>query len=323
MPDRVLLPASLIALGKGSAMPQQIHLGFVLGLALASALAAARAPAFEGRISASISRGGPPAGLLYTVGTNFVRVEMTDTNVLNTVDVLDRRSGTVTLLLPRNHCFIRLGSEAANPSTTPSDFPSMADGLPPGIGPQTPPVSPAGTTGMPGAPAWPQPPGTLPPGIGPTNFARLPAPRPFAPAPVPSANPGLSAMRMAMMPAGGGFELRATGQKTNLLGYACDRYEIKQWGQTMEIWATDQLLPFQDYLSTQPPRAGPPMIELRWGELLSARKLFPLLASLRFANGLERYHFEVRAIMPGRLTAQDARRFEAPQGYVELPSRPF
>ncbi len=86
---------------------------------------------------------------------------------------------------------------------------------------------------------------------------------------------------------------------------------------------TDQLLPFQVYLPTQPPRVGPPSIEEHWSELLAAKKLFPLLASLRMDNGVERYHFEVQSIKPARLTDKEASRFQTPENYVELQPRPF
>ncbi len=137
-------------------------------------------------------------------------------------------------------------------------------------------------------------------------------------------NAGMNSMpAMPMMPPGGGLELQATGEKTNLLGYTCNRYEIKQWGQTMEIWATDQLLPFQPYLSHEPPGIGLPSIERHWSELLAVRKLFPLRATLRFDNGPERYHFEVQSILPAKLTDKDAKLFQMPEGYVELQPRPF
>ena len=130
-------------------------------------------------------------------------------------------------------------------------------------------------------------------------------------------------MPVMPLPPGGGLELKATGEETNLLGYTCERYEIKQFGQTMEIWATDQLLPFQAYLPSQPPRMGPPRIEVAWSDLLAAKKLFPLLASLRFANGVERYHFEVQSITPAKLTDQEAKHFQTPADYAELQPRPF
>lgn len=119
------------------------------------------------------------------------------------------------------------------------------------------------------------------------------------------------------------MQLKATGGKTNLLNYPCRRYELSYQGQVMEIWATDQLLPFQVYLPTEPHRLGPPVLQERWGRLLAAKKLFPLKAVLRLAGGPERYRFEVRSITPRKLTKKELAGFQPPTGYVELPPPPF
>ena len=136
-------------------------------------------------------------------------------------------------------------------------------------------------------------------------------------------------------------ELKATDQTTNLLGYACTRYELKQRGEVIEIWATDKLFPFQPYLQNQPHRFGPRMIEEQWGEMLKAKKLFPLLAILRFgapatssadgqsgkempALGPERMRFEVKSITPEKIRKEDAEKlFQPPPGYQEIEPLPF
>jgi hypothetical protein len=285
--------------------------------------------AFEGHIHAVEGRAGVP--LLYTVGTNYLRVEMTDTNFPNAIDVVDLKSGQITLIQPMNRTFVRFKPGAQNTSGLPSGFPAGPGGLPAGIGPRTepgnptgPPAMPApppgiGPTNFPGMPAMPMPPGGLPPGIGPQAQA------PTAPgAPAMPQSLGMGSMpAMPMLPPGGGLELKATGESTNLCGYTCERYEIKGRGETMEIWATDRLVPFQVYLPNQPPRFGPPMIEQQWSALLSAKKLFPLSAILRMGNGVERYRFEVQSITPGKLTKEEVRGFQPPEGYVEIPARPF
>jgi len=122
---------------------------------------------------------------------------------------------------------------------------------------------------------------------------------------------------------GEAIELKSTGEKTNLLGFACEKFEIKQRGETMEIWATDQLLPFQNYVRNQQPRFGPRMIEEQWADLLAAKKLFPLRASLHFENGPERYRFEVQSITPQKLTIEDQKLFQPPDGYFEIQPLPF
>lgn len=214
--------------------------------------------AFEGRITATLARGGQATLLLYTAGTNCLRVEVAASDRPNPVDLLDWASGQITLLFPNNGSFVRLKAAAEGVSSAPPGFPAMP----------------------------------------------------------------------AMTPMMGKIELTATGDKTNLLGFVCGKYEIKQHGELMEIWATDQLFPFQPYQQNQPHRFGPRMIEEQWGDLLKAKKLFPLLAVLRFeppsppgtvappAPGPERYRFEVKAVTPEAIT--DNSLFQPPSGYQEI-----
>jgi hypothetical protein len=308
------------------------------GVALASTfiLQPSSLQAFEGRINAIITQGNQTQALLYTVGTNFLRVEMTATNWPNPVDILDRKSGALTLLFPHNRSFVRLKPAAENSSMSPPGFPPMPGGLPPGVGPQSQlPGVPAmpnglppgiGPTNLPGLPAMPMPPAGLPPGVGPQT---PPSTMPGAPAmpampnmPAAGGMPSMPAMSMMPMP-GEAIELKSTGEKTNLLGFACEKFEIKQRGEVMEIWATDELLPFQNYVRNQPPRFGPRMIEEQWPGLLTVKKLFPLRASLRFDNGAERFHFEVKSVTPQKLSGEDAKLFEPPAGYFEIQPLPF
>jgi hypothetical protein len=234
--------------------------------------------AFEGRIQVTVARGSQTEALLYTVGTNYLRVEMAATNRPDPVDILDRNSGELTLLFPNNRSFVRLMPSTENLSTPPG-FPKMPGGVPPGA-PMRPPGMPAAPNGMPMMPMMP-----------PMMMEKL--------------------------------ELQDMGEKTNILGFACERYEIKPRGQTMEIWATDQLFPFQPYVQNQPHRFGPRMIEAQWPELVKAKKLFPLLATLKFDNGVERFHFEVQSVTPQKLTDDDLKVFQTPEGYFELKPLPF
>jgi hypothetical protein len=119
------------------------------------------------------------------------------------------------------------------------------------------------------------------------------------------------------------LELKETGQNTNLLGFDCKQFELKQRGTTMEIWATDQLFPFQVYTERQPNRVAAHFIENRWPELLKARKLFPLLATLKSENGSQRWRFEVQSISPQPFKEADLSLFLPPAGYVELKPLPF
>jgi hypothetical protein len=247
----------------------------IIALALTPIFSPQQSSAFEGHINATITQGGQSQALIYTVGADFLRVENTATNWPNPVDILDRNSGQLILLLPNNRSFMRLKPDTGNSSRLPPGAPAMPN-LPPGVGPQS----------APGAPTMP-------------------------------------AMPMTPQPVAEPMELQDTGQKTNILGLACEQYEIKQAGETMEIWATEQLIPFQPYVQNQPRRFAPRMIEERWPGLLAARKLFPLLATLRFDNGMERFRFEVRSVTPQKLTDDDATIFQLPPDYHEIQPLPF
>jgi hypothetical protein len=323
---------------------------------------------FEGRIQATITRGGQTSGLLYLVGTNQLRIEKTDTNWPHARNVVDLQTGALTLLFPHNRSFVRLKPVAAGVSPA-SEGGILPPGFPPGLPPAgrrpnafppggTPGLPAAGTaaattigpTNLPGAPApppmpqmpnLPAPPAGMPPGVGPQpgatpGMSAGPGAAPGMPpgiGPQPGTMPGMGAgpgmppgmPAMPPMPMMPGMmekaELKAIGQKTNLLGYACERFELKQRGETLEVWATDQLFPFVAYQQNQPHRFGPRMVEEQWPELLKARRLFPLLVTLRFEKGPERYRFEVTAIKPEKIA--DPALFQPPPDYREIEPLPF
>jgi hypothetical protein len=140
-----------------------------------------------------------------------------------------------------------------------------------------------------------------------------------------------------MMPSMGmpKMQLKSTGEKTNLLGFVCEKYELRQRDEVMEIWATDQLLAFQPWLATQPHRFGEGSMEERWGDLLKAKRLFPLRAVLRIERtaaagqqhappkGPERMRFEVKFIALGQLGEKDGCLFQPPPDYHEVAPLPF
>lgn len=280
------------------------------------------APAFEGRILATLTQGTETNVLLYTVVTNQMRIENTETNWPRAKNIINLDSGEVTLLFPHNRSFVRLKTMPENSSMP--GFPQMPGALPPGVGSQTQLHGAPAMQNMPmsqhivptNLPGMPTPPSTLampnmPPEIGAPTIPIM-----------PGMSGGMPAMPM-MPPIMEQMELQDIGQKTNLLGLACELYEIKQRGETMVVWATDQLFPFQPYLQNQPHRFGPRMIEEQWGDLLKAKKLFPLLAILKFDNGPERFRFEVKSIMPQKLTDDDAELFQPPTNYFEIQPLPF
>jgi hypothetical protein len=221
-------------------------------------------PPFEGRIQATVVRGDESLPLLYTIGTDTIRLEVTAHNRPHPINLVDRSSGEWILVFPHNRSFVRLKPEAW---TAPAVSPSL-------------------------------PPIPLPPD--------LPGPG-MMPMPVPVEK----------------LELTATGQKTKLLGFDCERFELKRHGEILEIWATDELFRFPDYRRNQPHRFGPRMIEETWAELIRQRKLFPLLASLRFESGPERYRFEVQAVRRETIADPEGRLFKPPTGYHETDPLPF
>ena len=233
---------------------------------------------FEGRIEVSMTQGNQTENLLYSIGANFLRVELTAAIWPSPADILDRHSGELILVFPNNSSFMRLKPAAMRGAEMPP-----TPQLPPGIGPQS-------TPGSPSTPAAPGMPMQMPP-MSPAAIEKL--------------------------------ELSGTNEKTNILGYACERYEIKQRDQTMEIWATDELGPFQPYVRNQQPAASPRAMEEQWGALLKARGAFPLLAILKFENGQERLRFEVKSITPEKLTNASAKLFQPPANFHEVRPLPF
>ena len=250
----------------------------------------ANAGAFEGRIQATLTRGGEAQTWIYSVGTNTIRIERNETNWPYAKNLVTLNTGEVTLLFPHNNSFVQLP-----PVSAPVSLPTLP------TAPSTPAATALGPTNLPGVPSSP----TMP------AMPAMPAPGRMMPA-------------MPMMPTPSeALELKATGETTNILGLACARYEIKQRGETMEIWATDQLIPFQCWLPNQPPRATPQMIEERWSDLLKTKKLFPLLATLRFEKGPERFRFVVTSIQAQKIQDPDGGLFQIPVGYQEIEPLPF
>jgi hypothetical protein len=265
---------------------------------------------FEGRITANLSQGGQAQTFFYTVGESQIRIERGETDRPYSKNIVDFQTGAMTLIFPHNRTFVHLKAGAASvPSQSVGGFPSMVrvgevpQGMPtppPRVGPSNLPES----FNPPQMPSVPQ----MPAGVG------------------PQAAPGVSAMpAMPMMPPMPmeRAELKATDQTTNILGYICTRYELKRRGEVMEIWATDKLLPYRAWQRGQPPRFGPRMFEEQWGELLSAQKIFPLLAILKFENGPERLRFEVTSIKSEKIEDKDGSLFAPPQDYQEIEALAF
>jgi hypothetical protein len=288
---------------------------------------ATKCSAFEGRVYVTITQGSETRSFLYTVGTNLVRIERTETNWPHAKNIINSNSGAVTLLFPHNRSFVRLKPASENVTSPFPGAPAMPlplGGLPPRIGPQTSVASTPASLGTATPPISLGPP-DLPDDVVPPHMMQRPT-MPNMRAPQAGGFPtlaGMPALPMLPFPPMEATELKATGETTNLLGYACARYELKERDEKMEIWATDKLLPFQPWRQNQSPRLGPRLLEDHWPELLNARKLFPLIATLRFENGVERFRFEVKTITPEAITDPDGHLFQPPAGYHELDPLPW
>lgn len=303
------------------------------------------ASAFEGRINIAVVQGTQTNDLQYTVGPDHLRIEIIGSTWPNAIDIVERQSGALTLVYPHNRSFVRLKPAAQNASAdTPGmrgmpGMPMPSRALPPGIGPQA--GAGPGIPAVPGQPGWPSAPTGLPPGIGPQGASSLsgaPGPAPGMPAmpslpaglppgvgPQAGGPPGMPAMPRMPMPSmmNQKLELTATGKTTNILGYTCQEFELKQRGETMEIWATDQLPPYQPYARNQPHRFGPNMIEQQWPGLVAARKLFPLLATLHYDAGAVRLRFEVTSVSADKIVEPSDDLFQPPSDYHEVQPLPF
>ena len=267
--------------------------------------------AFEGRIAATMTQGTETRSFLYTAGADHLRIERTETNWPHPVNIASLNSDELALIYPHNRSFVQLRSTNQTDQSAVSPY-----GVP------LPKSSPRSSPAVPITPS-------VRPAIGPTNFPGMPAPPPVPTIPLPLSNFGPQARispgampttAMPMIPAAEALpaELKATGETTNILGYSCSRFEAKQRGETVEIWATDKLLPFQPWLQNQPRRFGPRMLEEQWGEVLKAKKLFPLRAVLKFENGPERFRFEVQSVTPEKIKKDDeSKLFQPPPDYRE------
>jgi len=252
---------------------------------LAAARAADHPEPFEGHIFAEYGTGDSLTALKYTVSARHVRIELAAANTSEPIDLIDLQSNSITLLFPHNLTFTRL--EPLPPGAATSQAGPVIPSPPPGIGAQ------AGVDPVPVIP----------------NSDRLPALPPI---------PNIASITPVASQ-----QLADTKETKVILGVECRRYELKQPLETLEIWATDKLIPFRAYVRGEPPRFGPRLIDEQWPAMMQERKLFPLLVSLRYPNGTERFRFEVKSIKPEKIEDPEGRLFQAPADYVELQPSPF
>jgi hypothetical protein len=287
---------------------------FITLIALALAGFTAHGAAFQGRINATFTRGGEALPILYTIGSNSIRIEVTGSSYPHPINIIDRQSGALTMVYPHSRSFMRMNSQAQADANR---------NLPPGFPPASslpPPAAVAGSSpGRPGpnflgATNFPRTPATLPPGIRPQTGSGS--------GPNFGAGASMPMMMPSMLPQEK-IELIASTNKSVILGYPCTRYDATNRAERFEVWATDKLLPFIPYTQTSPPRFGPRMIEDQWPEWLKSRGVFPLKAGLRFENGPERFHFEVQAIKAEKIIDTEGKLFQPPAEYRETEPLPF
>lgn len=255
---------------------------------------------FEGIIEAKLTRGSHAESYTYSVGTNMLRLVRNETDHPYATNLIELDSGRMTLIFPHNRAFIRM-KRLEHPAASPPGFPEIPippGGLPQGIGPQ------AGftETGMPQMP----------------DLQGLPMPemRPEDPA-----RPTRPTRRRSSRE----LQFSTTDVTTNLFGYACTLYELRQRDRFMEIWATDRLIPFHQWFQHPPRRHhGPQHMEEHWAELLRIRNLFPLQVELKNENGKSLpFEFKVVSVTPKHLGAEEVKLFQPPAEYHELAPPPF
>ncbi len=289
-------------------MKKIILLAALVGLTAKTVAAETNAP-FTGRIEATVTRGGEVQHLILTAGTNYLRLERAETDRPYARNLIDRTTGEVTLLFPHNRSYTRLphGNGSSNKGVPPAG----PGGMPPPNfpasvpGPASEPPTHIGPTNLPGDPAMPAPPA----------MPRMPAMPPMGSGGMPMMPP------MAMMQEP--MELKALEGVTNVLGFTCRRYEIKQRAEIMEIWAVQTNLPFAPWQQNQRPRFGPRLLEEQWADLVAEKKLFPVLAVLKFENGPERLRYEVQTVTPQKPDTQPAELFTPPAEYQFIEPLPF
>jgi len=83
--------------------------------------------AFEGRINAVLTRGGGTQTILYTVGTNQMRIERGETNWPYAKNFINLDDGAVTILFPHIRSCVRLKPDAEDRPAAQPGFPGMPD----------------------------------------------------------------------------------------------------------------------------------------------------------------------------------------------------
>jgi hypothetical protein len=305
---------------------------------------------FEGTISATVTRAGSEAAhFVFTRKRNLLRAENT-ANRLEPINIVDLDAKRLTIVYPHNTTFVKVDLEEASANSgNASRHNQWLAGIPsPPAMPPTPnkghigpnvsglPSHPSGFRSpapMPSMPGMPLPnqagstaaaPGippipSLPPGVGPGPGTGHVSGMPAMPAGIgPGMGGGIGMPPMLGMPAAS--ELKKEDETKKIQGFDCTLYSISGRGEKMEVWATNDssAFPFRlitrDYIGRH---FGPQTLEETWPEMLRAKSLFPLEATLKMdPGGQERFSFKVDGIENKKL--EDPTLFQPPNNYIEI-----
>jgi len=117
------------------ALAHAVALAFVVHSALAG-------EPFTGRIEATVTRGTEQTRLLYTIGADALRLEVLEAKTPTPVDLVDLKSGVLTIVFPHNSSFMRARRGSVAPRPGPPTPPAMPSGVPTTAGPPTMPAMP-------------------------------------------------------------------------------------------------------------------------------------------------------------------------------------
>ena len=204
---------------------------------------------FVGRIETKIAIGGDLQYIVYTAGTNMIRIERTDTDRPWPLNLMDRTTGERTILYPHNRSYIKLKEPTPNRDQ----------------------VSRSGFPGMPAIMATAEP-----------------------------------------------RQLVATGDTTNLLGFTCERFEIKQGIERMTVYAADIGLSFASWRQHAQPALDLRGLEEQWGSTIAGKNMFPLQAVLIIDDQHELLRYDVTSITTQKTGDQLPCLFVPPPDYQEI-----
>ena len=345
----------------GASLPSPLAKSLGLGtwyLVLSLSTAASAAEPFQGRIEATLTRGGTEAShFVFTRKGNQLRIENTS-NKLEPINIVDLAGKRLTIVYPHNTTFVHVDLTKKQSQPT---FLGKSPGMPPMQGSasagagviQSGSSSPATTAQVgPNFSSLPSPPPAFssPPSMPPIpqtggsvgEPSALPNPMQMSSAPpmppgvgrnaATSSGPGMPGMAnlaggMPSLPSTAGMfgtpELKKRDQTKKIHGFDCTLYTIASRGETFEIWATNDssLIPFRLIERDYLGRRfGPQILDEIWPELLRNRSLFPIEATLKMdLDGRERLSFKIDKIEADKRGLKiDDKLFQPPEKYVEI-----